>query len=118
MRVMPLQSKQDSKHFSIEREDPSMSNDMEGGYVISRARFTRPPRRKFTTGFTDLSQAEYDQLDQFFAGVKGGSEMFEWTIPTTGEVCTVRFKGTLKGEYAGMGGNHRYNVSEINLEEV
>lgn len=113
-----LSKKEDSRYFDIEHEDPAVRSEMEGGYVQSRPRHTRKPRRTITTGFTDLPQADVDTLEAFWDEVKGGSSAFSYTLPTTGEILTVRFKSRLKPKYAGMGGVHRYNVSDIVLEEV
>lgn len=111
---------EDSKKFSVEFEDVAMGSTMEGGYVATRPRHTRTPRRTFNTGFTDISEADKITYETFIGTVRAGSDSFTWIHPTTAESLTVRFKlGTVpKFNYKGYGGNHRWDITSIALEEV
>lgn len=102
---------QDSKYYEVEQEDTSMRSKTEGGYVVSRARHTRTPRKTFSTGFTSISAAQFATLQGFFDSLTGGV-VFDWTDPATGALYSVRFaEGPLKSKYVGMGNNRRYDVS-------
>lgn len=111
----------DASSFSQDRENPVVSGgEMEGGYVITRPRHTRRPRYTFRFKFTDISEADRIELDQFWDDHKGGSLAFNWTHPTTETVYNVRFdeKMKLKFNRTGYGTNHRWDTDEIVLVEV
>lgn len=89
-----------------------MRADMEGGYVVTRARHTRKPLRIFKIGYTDISNADKVVLDDFYDTVKGGSLVFTWTDPESLLTYSVRFnKGGLSFKYVGMGNNKRWDCS-------
>jgi len=103
---------QDAKKHSVELEDPSISTELEGGYVYSRARHTRAPRRTWTSGFTYITTAEKLQLETFWNDVRGGSVIFQWRNPQTGTDFLVRFvEGPLRFNYVGNRSNQRWDVS-------
>jgi hypothetical protein len=118
-----LSVKPDSPLHNVEIEDPSMRSEMEGGYVVSRARHTRTPRNTWTIGYTSLRQADMQLLEDFYRLVRGGSVVFDWTDPETqmtGSVAKtyqVRFKGTLKKQYKGAGALKMWDVT-FNLEQA
>lgn len=104
--------KQDAKYFEFAMEDPSFSNETEGGYRISRRRHTRSSLRKtWKSGFTHLSTADKATLDSFYESVGGSADIFDWTNPENNTSYSVRFKDKPKWEYAGIGPLHRWNVS-------
>jgi hypothetical protein len=109
--VLTTGEEQDSAKFSVEQEDPSMQTEMEGGYVVSRARHTRTPRRTWTSGFTYIKTAGKTELETFWTSVRGGSAIFQWRNPSDGLDYQVRFKGPLKFTYVGRGTNQRWDVS-------
>lgn len=108
---------QDSKFHNVSHEDPAMRSKMEGGYVMSRARFTRTPRRTFTTGFTDISNADKAALEAFWHTKQGGSVSMIWVDPVSSESVVVRFTKPLNFAYTGLGGTHLWTV-QFDLEEV
>ena len=108
---------QDSKYFQVDLEDKAIKGEVEGGYVHARPRHTRRPRRTFKTGFTELSQTQFDALVAFYDLV-GTYAKFEYLNPATGEQFTVRFGKPFTGKYAGMGLTRLYNVTEIELKEA
>lgn len=116
--TFPLLNRQDSQYYGIMPENPGMRSEMDGGYVMSRARHSRPPRKTYTTGFTDLSNAERISIQDFWDLNMGSADSFSWTDPVDAGVKTVRFAGDLDFKYTGVGGNHRWMISNIKLEEV
>lgn len=112
---------QDSAKFSERHaEDPAIQTKMEGGYTITRPRFTRRPRRRFTTGFTDLTNAQKLELQAFYDLMKGSSNSFNYSHPVDATVFLVRFEpGSIPAySYRGMGYTVRWDVSQIMLEEI
>lgn len=112
-----LAARQDSKYFKVSLADKTIRGSMEGGYEHTRPRYTRKHRRTFSTGFTDISQEELDALLAFYDLV-GGYKVFNWKNPANGEVYAVRFDQPPEATYTGIGGNHRYDVTNINLSEA
>lgn len=113
-----LADKPDSQYYRVEKEDPGMKNEMEGGYVVSRPRFTRKPRRTFYFGYTDLAESEHQKLVNFWDEVRGSSQIFEWTNQFTGEVIYVRFKNYWTEKYTGAGAYRRFTITGLAVEEV
>ena len=113
-----LVSKEDSSQRTDTVADPAMRQEMDGGYVITRPRFTRRPRRSFQTGFTDITDAEKVLLEDFWDAHKGGSNSFTWTDPVSNVTRTVRFKSGAAYQYAGHGPTRRWNATGVVLEEV
>jgi len=122
MANFPTLSKDfDATDFIEEIENPNYdAPEMEGGYVYSRPRFTRKPRRKFTIKFIDISQTDKEALETFWNNQKGGSLAFNFTHPVTGETINCRFasKATIEFKRTGYGTNHRYDTGNIELNEV
>lgn len=110
----------DAASFSEEFEDVSIKPaEMEGGYVISRPHFTRPPRRTFSWKYTGMLDADKLALQNFWKLVKGRSNAFTWTHPTTGEVITCRFgEMTMKFSRIGFGPTNVWESDTIVIVEV
>ena len=116
--VFPTLSQgQDSKLYGIELEDTALKTQMDGGYVVSRAKHTRRPRRSFKTGFTFIPSADKLLLEGFYDSVRGGSVIFDWTDPSTKVVYQVRFAEKLSFAYEGVGSNQKWSVS-ISLDQA
>lgn len=115
--VFPFAALQDSSRFGENPEDPAVRVDTDGGYEITRARFTRAPRRTWTTGFASLTETEKGTLATFWNTVKGGSAYFDWTNPNTLAVHVVRFTKSLSWKYVGKLANKRWDV-DIEVREV
>lgn len=75
--------------------DPAIRGLSEGGYVTSRARFTRIPR-KWPLKYDWLTTANKDTLKAFEVAMVGGSESFTWTNPADSTSYTVRFLGVAR----------------------
>jgi hypothetical protein len=108
---------QDSAKFSVEHEDPAIQSTMDGGYVVSRPRHTRRPRRTWMSGFTYIQDADKAQLETFWQTVMGGSLIFQWKNPHDLADYLVRFKGPLKFTYVGKRANRRWDIS-FSVEEA
>lgn len=113
-----LSQKEDSSQYDLELEDNTIRSKSEAGYVFTRKRSTRRPRRHFKTGFTSINEADKALLVSFYDSVGGGSSIFTWTDPTDDTEYSVRFVSNLKFDYVGMGETRLYNVHGIKLEEV
>lgn len=115
-------TKHDSAQFKeTAKEDQTIDFESEGGWSVTRPRYTRRTPRLFTLGFTDISNADKLVLQDLYVQTRGSSDMItDWPHPIGGELINVRFQKGSKPEfvYRGMGGNHRWNVSGIILEEV
>lgn len=107
----------DSSAFQVSYEDPAMRLDMEGGYVISRARHTRTPRRTWKVTYKMLSNADRALLETLWDTVRGGSATFNWTNPQNSTSYEVRFKEQLSFNYTGRGTNQRWDCS-FTLEQA
>jgi hypothetical protein len=110
-------NKEDSKKFGFDTEDVGMRSEMEGGYVLTRPRHTRKPRRTWMTGFTNLSNANFEQFMTFW-NEHGTFKAFTYTVRTSNEVVNVRLASKPSWKYAGFGNNFRWDINDIKLEEV
>lgn len=113
-----MTAKEDSRQRSDKQADPAMRKEMDGGYVVTRARYTRAPRKTFITGFTNISQADKVAFQNFWDSKKGGSDSFTWADPITTTVYTVRFVGQPDFKYVGMGSTYRWDITNVQLEQV
>jgi hypothetical protein len=111
--TLPSGTKLTSEGFSIEREDPSMQTELEGGYVFSRRKHTRTPRSSYNCMVRELTEADRLAMDSFWDTVGGGSVIFDWTHPTTLAVVAVRFKGPITYTYTGWGPLQRWDCSFV-----
>lgn len=117
--IAPLEinKSQDSKFYEVSLEDTSMVTKMDGGYVVSRAKHTRKPRRSFKTGFTAILNQDRVTLTTFYESVKGGSVVFDWIDPIEQVTYQVRFTSPLMFKYVGMGVAQLWDVS-FSLEQA
>lgn len=110
----------DSSLFQVTLEDVALRTKMEGGYVMSRPRHTRQPRRTFNVGYSYITNADRVLLTSFFDQVKGGSVIFDWTSPEDGGTYQVRFVTDSSGlpfKYVGIKNTKLWNVS-FQLEQA
>ena len=94
--------------------DPTIRSQFEGGYVQTRARFTRIPN-KFSVHYGVLSTSDKDLLRAFEKTVKVGSDIFSWTNPENSVIYEVRFLSPIK--YIPHSNSLWWDVS-FTLEEV
>lgn len=100
-----------------DREDAVIRTPMEGGYQVTRRRFTRT-RRKFTLTYKNLVAADVVLLRTFYdTTTAGGSVSFDWTNPADSVTYVCRFSAPLSFSLDLYGDEYRYST-EIILEEV
>lgn len=93
----------DAATFHEEFEDVALKPaEMEGGYVISRPRFTRAPRRTWSFAYVEMKDADKLLLENHWKLVKGRSNIFQWAHPISGDLINVRF-GEMKMRFSRSG---------------
>ena len=108
----------DSASYSVMQENPAIKTEMEGGYMTSRPRFTRTPRKTFTLAWKAMLNTDKIILDAFWNTNKGSSDSFIWRDPVLDVDFTVRFKGdNLNFKYVGLGATRLWDI-QITLEQV
>lgn len=107
----------DSSKYEMSHKDPAMRAEMEGGYTVTRARFTRKPLKLFKIGFTSITGADRTALNNFYDSVRGGSVIFAWTDPESQLPFNVRFKGDFAFHYTGRGTTRLWDCS-FELEQA
>ena len=113
-----LDGLENSKFFTEAQADPVKRAEIDGGYVITRPRYTRVPRKTWTTGFTDLTAVQKEDFGTFWDAQRGGSDSFVYLNPADAVNYTVRFKGQPKIKYTGMASLRLWEISNITLEQV
>lgn len=122
-----LSQKEDQQYFGRTSDDPSIRAPVEGGYEISRPRYTRAPRRVWKTGFSLLNEDDLAALDAFWTTVQGCSAAFHYTLPTTSETVLVKFNKPFnaapmvwqKANAAkGLANSLLYQITDMELKEV
>ena len=98
MPTFPTLSTNPSEPLGFERKDNTLSSNTEADYVRTRKRSSRNPRIR-TVFYPKLSNDDFELLDAFWLSVGGYAEIFDWTVPITGEVMKVRF---LKDSYKSV----------------
>lgn len=116
--ISGFSAKEDSSLFEEETVDPAIRKEYEGGFVVTRPRYTRAPSTTITTGFTGISEANYRIIRGYWDTKRGGSVSFSYIHPTTNATLTVRFAAPLKAKYVGMGLTRLWNIQDIMLETV
>ncbi len=96
--------------------DPTVRNRYEGGYVGTRARFTRLPRR-WSVKYEWMTTANKETLRTFEDARAVGSDSFTWTNPMDSTGYTVRFFEPVRYTPA-LNTNFQYWTVEFILEEV
>ncbi|MFT4064270.1 hypothetical protein [Paraburkholderia sp.] len=111
--LFPLADLQDSSKYQVSQENQALASSMDGGYVMTRPRHTRQPRKTYQSGFANLTESQKNTLQAFFDSVFGGSVIFNWTNPTDGTIKAVRFTTdtTLAFSYTGVGTTRLYDVT-------
>ena len=99
--------------------DPTVRTEVEAGYVASRARFTRTPRR-WTLRFDMTTTANVfgtDKIRDFVTARGVGGEAFTWVEPVAAESVQVRFQSPPVYTPVDGTNNTRWTIAMI-LEEV
>lgn len=108
----------DSAQYVPDFEDPSITTDIEGGYMASRPRHTRAPRGNWKMGWQMMNDVDFQTLMNFWITTKGRSNLFAWTDPYSGTVyASVRFAAKPTYKYVGKGAYRAWDV-QVQLEQV
>jgi hypothetical protein len=94
--------------------DPTIRARSEAGYLKTRARTTRVPK-KYKVTYSPLPLADKQTIEDFEDTVLIGADSFNWTDPTGGGVKVVRFAEPVK--YSALWHKNWWKV-EMTLEEV
>jgi hypothetical protein len=115
-----FQTGEDSSMFKEALNDPTISKDLEGGWKITRPRYTRKLPPSMTTGFTECTDFEKTLFVNFWNNRRGGSASFTYIHPVSGASILVRFapNSTPDIAYVGIGPRKRWTISGIKLEPV
>lgn len=90
-----------------------ISSEIDGGYKVTRPRFSRRPGL-WVAKWETLNDTDYDKLMEFYKNtIAGGAAMFTWTHPKRNTVHTVRIaeKGKFNLNQYGWSGT-------LTIEEV
>lgn len=78
--------------LSITSVTSTIKSEMEGGYVVTRSKYTRS-RKKWNLKWSMLPYSHYNFLERFFSiVVLGAANSFIWPHTMTGVLYTVRFE--------------------------
>jgi hypothetical protein len=108
--------KEDAAYYKVGLGDSTMRSDTDGGYEFARKRFTKAPRSTFSTGFTEMVEADFIILKDFWTQYQG-SKAFTWYNKAESANYLVRFSSSPKITYSGVGSRPLYNI-EVELKEV
>lgn len=115
--VFPKMDKDmDSSLYAVEQEDKSLKTQMDGGYVVSRAKHTRKPRKTFKIGYTALLAPDKGRLMDFY-DIVDCSLIFDWFDPPTQKTYQVRFAAPPAYNYKGIGYTQLWDV-QLQLEQA
>lgn len=108
---------QPSYPFVKKWEDSVLRSKMEGGYEVTRQKFTRV-RRTWEVVYPYMSSAEVACLSTFVEEtVHGGADAFTWTIADSTVTATVRFKEppeiTLFEKTTGYAYSVKFTLTEV-----
>lgn len=99
--------------------NPTIRSEAESGYVQTRPRFTRTPK-KWHVFYSGLSLTDKTSLESHEVSVKFGSDLFSWTNPTDSVSHNVRYAAPIDFNLESgfdNSGNHTWSA-EFDLEEV
>lgn len=111
----------DGATWQVSQENPAIEgNDTDGGYWVTRRRYTRTPPKSFSFSYADISHADMITLQNFWNQVGGSSSGFNWVNPVDNVTYNVRFGKGMKLDFQriGFGANHRFSSSTITLTEI
>ncbi|OQB75102.1 MAG: hypothetical protein BWX92_02796 [Deltaproteobacteria bacterium ADurb.Bin135] len=75
-------------------QDPTIRTQLDGGYILTRARFTRIPK-KWKVKYGLLTPGDKATIEAFETTVQGGAGIFSWTSPAGLITYSVRFAGPI-----------------------
>ena len=92
--------------------DPTLRNETDGGYVVTRAKFTRLVN-KWHVLYKYITNTDKSTLETFENDVKVGTDAFYLTEPVTGVVKTVRFLNKIEFPKASLYWNAEFDIEEV-----
>lgn len=108
----------DPSGLSIKIDNPALKHKVDGGYSISRPRYTKPAAATVTCRYVALTQNDVTTITNFWNSVAGGSKAFMFTEPASGVQAKVRFANeSLDFKYVGHGAIRAWDV-ELTFETV
>lgn len=96
--------------------DPTIRSTSEGGFVTSRARFTRISRR-WAVRYEWMSQTNKNTIRTFENARCAGADYFNWTNPEDSTVYVVRFLEPIR-YIPHANANFLWWTIEFTLEQV
>jgi hypothetical protein len=94
--------------------NPTIRSEYEGGYILTRPRFTRIIR-KWNVVYKGISDTEMQQVKDFENSIYVGSDAFEWLNPVDNVIYTVRLLEPIK--YKMINNKYYWQISLV-LEQV
>ena len=120
-----LSVKADGESLEISHENPAFEGEKtDGGYWITRKKYTRTPPRTFTFDYQYVTNADRALLVAFWNQVGGSSAAFNWVNPQDGLTYNVRFSQGYQLSFKRLIGgnaasnNHIWSISGMSLTEV
>lgn len=113
MPTFPTLSRKPSFPLDEEREDAVIRSNFEGGYELSRVKFTKI-RYTWTVSYSLLPDTDKATLEAFVTSVQGGADSFTWTNPVDSVVHTVRFSQIPK--YSCTLQNNEASYFDVNFQ--
>ncbi len=95
--------------------DPVIRSPQEAGYIQTRPRFTRVPKKWHISYPGTMTETDRTLMEAWEASVQYGAGSDSWTHPKTGTVYTVRLGAPIKYKF---GISDEYWSFEFDLEEV
>ena len=115
--LLPSGKSLDAAKFETSAADPGMRQETDGGYVITRARYTRKPRKSWKCALTNITGADKIVMDDFWDTTRGTARAFSWVCPTDMLTYNVRFKASFSMTHRGAGATQFWDCS-FELEQV
>ena len=112
-----MTAKEDVEHYGFSLEDSTLRNTTDGGYQVTRPRYTRNSIRIFKTGFTWISEADRQKLLDFIDEKKLGGSAFTWIDPVSNSQFNVKLAEAPKFTYNGIANIALWNV-EFTFRQV
>ena len=100
-------------HSETIAHDPTLRNETDSGYVITRAKFTRLVN-KWHVSYKYITDTDKSTLEIFQSDVKVGTDAFYWIEPISGYVVkTVRFLNKIEFLRVSLYWNAEFDIEEV-----
>ena len=116
--AFPTLTAQPAYPIGVEQLDSVVRTPFEAGYVQTRRRYTRQPR-KFTIHYPFMSATDRGTLDTHFnVEGAGGAAAFDWINPENTTTYSVRYSRPIVYSMFTKVRGEIYSSCDIELEEV